>query len=406
MGNGILNWTLKIVIYMSALLSVCKPKNKILHIILECIYCVLISVLPVLFISFFIVAINGSERIDIRTVIGRVSYLAIGTLVYFTISNRNGEKKIEDYLLLGALYIDEYINNKSQIKRHKFILITEIIHFLLLFLAFLWGIVSLMRGLNLLSVGTLMIGVVISLFLAYTLFVYGKWEKETRKRRKTILVVFITLVWLIVVCIRGNHYWRDMTQVGLEDMFILFFSVVFTIPTIYEWMKNIPAKLVEPHSKRVYERRNEILKKYSSAKNKCKRQGIQFVKELNEAIKIIIFKWKNGKKKRVITFFIYILAVVGIMFVTIWIGNNLEILRNELVEYVELWYANLNYEVQKIIDKTFAVLFMISMMLGAIFMAPGKYASMQNRVEKLKYIVGLISFELIFGFAVGIIIFS
>lgn len=38
MDNSILlNWTLKIVIYMSAVLSVWKSKNKIVHIILECI---------------------------------------------------------------------------------------------------------------------------------------------------------------------------------------------------------------------------------------------------------------------------------------------------------------------------------------------------------------------------------
>lgn len=119
-----------------------------------------------------------------------------------------------------------------------------------------------------------------------------------------------------------------MTQIGLEDMLILFFSAVFTIPTIYEWMKNIPAKLVEPHSERVYERRDEILREYSRAKDGCKKFRIQFLDGLKESIKLIIFKWKNGEKKRIIKFFFYIFVTVVIMFVTIWLGNNLTILVN------------------------------------------------------------------------------
>ena len=132
MENSILNWTMKIVIYMSAVLSVWKSKNKIVHLILECIYCVIISALPVLFISFLVVAINGSESVDIGIVMGLVSFLVVGPLIYFIISNRGEEKKIEDYLLLGALYIDEYKSNKPQIKKYKFILIAEVILFLLL----------------------------------------------------------------------------------------------------------------------------------------------------------------------------------------------------------------------------------------------------------------------------------
>ena len=186
MDNSILNWTLKIVIDMSAVLSVWKSKNKIVHIILECIYCVVISVLPVLFLSFLIVAINGSESVDIGLVMGLMSFLVVGPLVYFVISNIKEEKKIEDYFLLGALYIDEYKNNKPQIKKYKFLLVAEVMHFLLLFIAVLWGIVSLIRALAILSVDTFMIGFVISLFLAYTLFVYAKCEKEIRQRLSLI----------------------------------------------------------------------------------------------------------------------------------------------------------------------------------------------------------------------------
>ena len=405
MDDSILNWTLKIVIYMSAVLSVWKSKNKIVHIILECMYCVVISVLPILFLSFLVVAINGSESVDIGIVMGLVSFFVVGPLVYFVISNRKEEKKIEDYFLLGTLYIDEYKNNKLQVKRYKFILLAEVIHFLLLFIGVLWGMTSLMKALEILSADTLMMAFVISLFVAYALFVYGKCEKKIRQRRKAILSVFISFVWLVVVCIRINHYWKDMTQIGLEDMLVLFFSAVFTIPTIYEWMKNIPAKLVEPHSERVYERRDEILREYSRAKDGCKKFRIQFLDGLKESIKLIIFKWKNGEKKRIIKFFFYIFVTVVIMFVTIWLGINLTILVDELIECVKVWYANLNYGIQEIINKIFVLLFLLGIMLWAIFRAPSNYDTKGNRGEKIKYVVELIIFEIMFGFMAGMILF-
>ncbi|OLA48415.1 MAG: hypothetical protein BHW39_01220 [Firmicutes bacterium CAG:552_39_19] len=405
MDNSIFNWVLKIIIDISAVLSIWKSKNKIVHIIQECIYCVVIAVLPVLFISFFVVAINGSESVDIGIVIGLVSFLVVGTLVYYVISNRKEEKKIEDYFLLGALYIDEYKNNKLQIKKYKFILVAEVIHFLVLFIGVLWGMASLMEALGILSVDTFMLAFVIGLFVAYALFVYGKCEKKIRQRRKAILGVFISFVWLVVVCIRINHYWKDITQIGLEDMLILFFSAVFTIPTIYEWMKNIPAKLVEPHSERVYQRRDQILKEYSRAKDECKEFRIQFLDGLKESIRLIIFKWKNGEKKRIIKFFLYIFVTIVFMFVMIWLGNNLTMLMEELIECVKVWYVNLNYEIQEIFNKIFVLLFLLGIMLWAIFMAPSKYAVKGNRVEKIKFVVELVIFEIMFGVMAGMILF-
>ncbi len=404
MDNSILNWTLKIIIYMSAVLSVWKSKNKIVYIIQECIYCVVISVLPVLFISFLVVAINGSESVDIGIVMRLVSFLVAGPLVYFVISNRREAKKIEDYFLLGALYIDEYKNNKPQIKRYKFILVAEVIHFILLFIVVLWGMASLMGELEILSVDTFMIVSVISLFFSYVLFVYGNCEKAVRQRRKTILGVFISLVWLVVVCIRINHYWIDMTQMGLEDMLILFFSAVFTIPTIYEWMKNIPAKLVEPHSERVHERRSKILEEHRCTRIECKKIWIKVCNDFKECAKILVFKWKNGEKRKIITFFLCVFAVIGIMFAMIWIGNNLTVLTDELIECAKLWYADLNYGVQEIINKIFALVFLIGVMLWMIFTAPKNYASKGSILEKIKYVVALIIFEIMFGYVAVMII--
>ena len=64
-----------------------------MYIILECIYCVVIAVLPVLFISFLVVAINGSQSVDIGIVMRLVSFMVVGPLLYFVIVNKNEEKK-------------------------------------------------------------------------------------------------------------------------------------------------------------------------------------------------------------------------------------------------------------------------------------------------------------------------
>lgn len=96
---------------------------------------------------------------------------------------------------------------------------------------------------------------------------------------------------------------------------------------------------------------------------------------------------------------------VVIMFVTIWLGNNLTILVDELIECVKVWYANLNYGIQEIINKIFVLLFLLGIMLWAIFMAPSNYGTKGNRVEKIKYVVELIIFEIMFGFMAGMILF-
>lgn len=405
MDNSILNWTLKIVIYMSAALSVCKPKNKIVHLILECIYSVLISALPVVFLSVLIWVFNGRGSVNIGIVIEIVSFLVVDPLVYFIISNRKEEKKIEDYFLVGALYIDEYRNGKKQIKKYKRILALEVIHFLLLFFFILFGMASLMSVLGILTIDTFMIAFVIGLFIAYGLFVYSKCEKEIRQRRKAILNIFISLVWLVVVCIRINHYWKDTTLIGLEDMLILFFSAVFTIPTIYVWMKNIPARLIEPHSKRVYERRNEIVKECSEKKEECKKFGVYLLDELKECIKFIIIKWKNGEKKKIVKFFFCIFMIVAVWFVIIWLENNLTILMGGVIQSVKAWYANLNYEMQEGINNILEFLFIFGIMMWVIFTAPGNYATKGNRVEKVKYVVWLIIFEILCGYLAVTILF-
>lgn len=405
MEKSILNCILKIVIHMSALMSVLKTKNKILNILLECIYCVVISALPILFVSIFIVVVNGNESVNIGTVIGWVSYLVWGAFIYFVISNRDSEKKVEDYMLLGALYFDEYINNKPQIKKQKFILITELINYILVFIGGLCGIILLLGTLKILSFAAIMFCFVLNLFLTYVLFVYGKCDEETRKRRKTILGTFISIIWVIVVCVRINQFWCDMTQVGLEDMLILFLSAVFTIPTIYGWVKNIPRKIVEPHTEKVYARRDEIIGKYVIVKKEVKEFAIQVCSALKTSLEIIIFKWKNGEKREIIKLIFIITVAIVIMFLMLWLGNNIMMLSDKLIEWVGLWYNNLDNGVRNTIEKIFVLFFLIGMMIYVLFKAPSFYVSKVKRLEKIKYIIELVVSELMFGYVAGMILF-
>lgn len=152
---------------MSALLCAWKPKNKIWHIVSECIYGAAILAFPIIIVSFFVLVIRENSNVDLFSVVCWVAYLLYGVFIYLVISNNKAEKAIEDYLLLGALYISEYINDKSRFDRRKRILIVEIIHFMFLFMALLFGIGSLLKTLKLLSWDNFMIAFIISLFLAY-----------------------------------------------------------------------------------------------------------------------------------------------------------------------------------------------------------------------------------------------
>ena len=397
MDNRIFNWSLNIIINSSAFLCAMKSKNKVLHILLECIYSVVILALPVLFFSFLIVAISSNEEVDICKVTQYIGTFAGGCFIYFVLSNRKNEKKIEDYMLLGALYVDEYFKHKKRIRRQKFILLFELLNFMLLYGFLLWAIISLIITLHVVSHNTFLLGGMTSLFVAYAMFVYGKRDEEIRKARKAMLGAIITAIWFIIVCVRINHYWTDITQLGFEDMLILFFSAIFTIPTIYEWIKNIPIKLIEPYVETVYRRKMEIIDSYVAIKKEGKKCGIQFINDLKEMGNTVVYLWKNGEKKRIIKTCIWMVAIIILLILFILIANALSVLMKGLGMVIEQWYTSLNFGNQKIINKLISIIFMAGIMLYALFKSPGIFRAKDNGMEKAKYIVTLLVFEFLFG---------
>lgn len=404
MDNRIFVWSLSIIINSSAFLCSMKSKSKILHVLLECIYCVVIMALPVLFFSFLIVAISGNEEVAIGKVIQYMGFFVGACFIYFVLSNRKNEKKIEDYMLLGALYVDEYFKHKKRIRRQKFILLLELLNFILLYGFLLWAIISLIITLRVASHNTFLLGSMTSLFLTYAMFVYGKRDEEIRKARKSMLGVIITAIWFIIVCVRINHYWADKTQLGFEDMLILFFSAIYTIPTIYEWIKNIPLKLIEPYVETVYNRKMEIINSYVAIKKEGQKCGIQFLSDLKEMGNTVAYLWKNGEKKRIIKTCVWMVAVIIFIILFIMIANALSVLMKGLGLFIEQWYTSLNFGNKKIINKTVSIIFMAGIMLYALFKSPGNYRAKDNGVKKAKYIVTLLGFESLFGFGIYIIL--
>ena len=167
-----------------------------------------------------------------------------------------------DYILLAILYFDEYEKDKKKLGKLKNKIFLDGLHFSLLLLCILLWTISFLSILKIESIDIVAIACGMDMCGAYVIFIYGKRKKETKAQRQELIRGLICLVWMVIVCIRIHQYWSDATQVGLEDMLILLFSVIFTIPTIYEWLKNLPSKIIEPYKESVNNR-----KKYCSRFN-------------------------------------------------------------------------------------------------------------------------------------------
>lgn len=198
----------------------------------------------------------------------------------------------------------------------------------------------------------------------------------------------ICLVWMVIVCIRIHQYWSDATQVGLEDMLILLFSVIFTIPTIYEWLKNLPSKIIEPYKESVNNRKKNLLKKCYEKKEENIQKVTMVYYEIQIIIVNIVHKWKHGEKKKVIKFIAYIvLGVVlisGILWATIWISNLVKAAVNKGSEKITYLYSNLNSTIKDDLNKGIVTFFLIVfvMLLGGRI--PYVCMEEKTKIQKIK----------------------
>lgn len=406
MDNLVIIWSLKIVINASALLCVLRGKNKVLHIVLECIFCMIMLILPIFALSFLVYIFNGNNSVDIWNVIKYVNLILGGGSIFFILSNWKCERKFEDYMLLRALYIQEYLKDKKRIRKQKITLVFEFLQFIFIYFILLCGIISLIGTLKGDSVSIIFISMVLALAAASVLFVYGKWDEEIRKNRKAMLGILITVIWSIVVYIRISQYRKDITQLGFEDIILLLCSVIFTIPTILGWIKSIPTKLMEPYEEIVNNRRTEIIAKYVAIMIEGKECGDEILKKIKDVCIFLREEWRYGQKKKIFKMCACIIVIIIVMIFILVIANLISNIINELVMEIKHWYANLNYEIRAIIEKSALITFIAGIMSFFVYRAPRTFKEKNTNIEKIKYIVVLIMVEVCFSFSLYIILFS
>lgn len=109
MENSIIRDCLKIIINCSAFLSSLKKKNKTMYFLTEVIYIFIISILPVFMISILLGIINVDKQANTTEIFNHLMLIIGASMLSFMIFNFKNEKKIENYILIAALYLDEYI---------------------------------------------------------------------------------------------------------------------------------------------------------------------------------------------------------------------------------------------------------------------------------------------------------
>lgn len=384
MENSINNWALQILAWMCVL----KPRNRILKLLMECIYCAIISLILSLFVSVIVVGICANDSINFDMVFVWIAGLMEGIFVYLILINRENQNAMVDYILLAILYFDEYEKDKKKLGKLKNKIFLDGLHFILLLLCILLWTISFLSILKIESIDIVAIACGMDMCVAYVIFIYGKRKKETKAQRQELIRGLICLVWMVVVCTRIHQYWSDATQVGLEDMLILLFSVIFTIPTIYEWLKNLPSKIIEPYKESVNDRKKVLLKKCYEKKEETIQKVTTVYYEIQIIIVNIVHKWKHGEKKKVIKFIAYVvLGVVlisGILWVAIWISNLVKATVNKGSEKITYLYSNLNSTIKDDLNKGIVTFFLIVfvMLLGGRI--PYVCMEEKTKIQKIK----------------------
>lgn len=400
-GSGIIN----VNVYVSAFICALRIKNKALHLIVELLYGVIVLFLPVLFVSFYLMAFFSGEAVDFLGVIKYVAYIGYGIYVCLVLSNIKQDKKIEDYILIGSLYWNEYVNDKGSRKKRFLIIIFEIIIFFIL-TALLWlGIVCLLESLKRISDESALIGGMVAIALSYVVFVYGSINEATRTRRKTVLGVLLFLIWTIVVGVRLKGYWQLNSDVGLLDMVILFFSAVLTLPTLYGWIKGVPKRIVEPYKENVHVRKAALVDDYTARFVEWKSKGGLFVQSMRSAKDKLAHQWKKDKWSNIIVKVLYSLAIVASTIFIFWASKKVSFLLEMGESEIKNWYANLESGVRGILDKILVLMFLLSVMIYILIKAPMVYKSKNTIKDKISCIVGVILVEVVFGFGGYMVLF-
>lgn len=339
MENSIIRDCLKIIINCSAFLCSLKKKNKKIYFLMEIVYTFIISILPVFIISILLGIINVDKQANTIGIFNHLMWIIGASMLSFMFFNLKNKKKIENYILIATLYLDEYIMNNG-IKKDILKALRELIVICAIWYFFYYQMFEILKDMHSVSINGEIIVIMIAFLITYIIYSFAWLDKAIVYRKKQTFNMWFTVIWIIFVIIRINKYCTDnITETGLIDMFLLIISSIFTIPTIKEWLKDIPLRIVEPYRQRVHKRENRCINSWIERRKKL-------LKWLNDSKNYwinskerIIDLWKTGEKKRVIKFFALV-GIAGISCIIVMFKSN------DMSNILEKHFYSLNKNIQ------------------------------------------------------------
>ena len=218
--------------------------------------------------------------------------------------------------LILILYIFEYIRDKKNtIKKIKKYIMCEIIKFIILFFIAFWCINSIILYLNI-TYKMEIIGITLIFIMVGILYIYTEQNKDEFMKRKTFVSIFIILGWLIILVYFFKRYLYN--EKDLKNFLLLIYSMIFTFPTIYFWLKGIPLIIIKPYKEKVEQRRKGLIEEYST--QNIKKLKDEYLAETTFGFKEIweIEKIKKNLKEKPIKSLIVALLVLLIIFLIIF----------------------------------------------------------------------------------------
>lgn len=320
-----------------------KDKNIFLRVIYQCLYSVLILIIPILIISTLTFILLGNQSSHFCKIIMYFTILILGYSFYFIFTNRKYEMNLANNTLSIVLYIFEYIKDKKNtMKKIRKYIIFEIIKFIVLFFIVFWCIKSIILHLNIAYkieiIGTTLIFIIVGI-----LYIYTEQDKDKFIKKKTFISIFIILSWLTILVYFFKRYLYD--EKDLKNFLLLIYSMVFTFPTIYFWLKDIPLIIISPYKEKVKQRKIELIEKYSiqnikKIKDKYLTETVYEFKEAWEIERV-----KKNLKEKPIKSFIATLLVLLIVFL--------------FLKKIYDWNILIRYKNNSILNKIFLTIFIL-----------------------------------------------
>ncbi len=179
---------------------------------------------------------------------------------------------------------------------------------------------------------------------------YVNQDERTREERKTYIGIAVTVVWLIVIIARLNKYISDSIMMNSEDTALLVFSMIFTFPTIFAWIKNIPRKINAPYKDKVEKRSQELIETYSwdKLRTKAVEQIVGFF-VLCKALKLKLSEdWKSGNKKKVILSWVNLIIAIIAIIIANWLSHYLPLTIDNINRIMMDFYNQLSVNVKEV----------------------------------------------------------